>query len=220
MNEKLVLYVGEKNVSSWSMRAFLFLKLKGVEFEERTIRLSEDRDRRKRSEVSPTGKVPVLHHGGRVIPDSLAILEYLEETYPPPAHPALWPADPGERADARWLAATMHSGFMKLRESMSFNRCFLPRPPAASPEAMAEASEMLGLFQKVLARRKGGGPFLLGPFGGVDAMFAPAVVRLTAFQVPADGTPLAARYLPAVLEHPAVRAWMEPARALPPVESH
>src|SRR5574341_857896 len=103
MKDGLVIHIGEKNVSSWSMRAWVALVEKGVPFEERTIRLVEDHDRAQRREVSPTGRVPVLHHGEVVIPDSLAIIEYLEETFPPPAHPALWPADRKARARARWL---------------------------------------------------------------------------------------------------------------------
>lgn len=215
-----VLYVGEKNISSWSMRAFVALAHKEVPFEERPIRLSQDKERAQRRRVSPTGKVPVLHHKGRVVPDSLAIIEYLEEAFPPPTHPALWPQDAGERAHARWLSAAMHSGFMKLREGMSFNTCFLPRRPAPSVEAIADAAEMLALFESALKGKRSKGAFLFGPFGGVDAMYAPAVVRLTAYEVPTGSHPLAGAYLKDVLAHPPVRRWMDPARALPPVETY
>ncbi len=88
MKDDLILYVGEKNISSWSMRAFVALHAKGLPFEERTIPLREDKDRARRRKISPTGRVPVLHHGDLVVPDSLAIIEYLEETFPPPDHPA------------------------------------------------------------------------------------------------------------------------------------
>src|SRR5712691_10668070 len=108
----LVLYIGEKNVSSWSMRAYVAMTEKGLPFEERTISLEQDKDRSQRRRIGPTGRVPVLHHllEGKeplVIPDSLAIIEYLEETFPAPAHPALWPSETRQRAHARWLAATM-----------------------------------------------------------------------------------------------------------------
>jgi glutathione S-transferase len=51
---------------------------------------------------NPLGKVPVLEEdGGLVLPESLVIMEYLEERYP---EPALWPADAAERALGRlWL---------------------------------------------------------------------------------------------------------------------
>ena len=216
--DALQLYVGEKNISSWSMRAFIALRVKGVPFEETTIPLREDKDRARRRRVSPTGKVPVLHHGSLVIPDSLAIIEYLEEIFPAPAHPALWPSDRAARAHARWLAAAMHSGFMKLREGMSFNLCFLPEPPDPGAEALSEAAEMLSLWEQALRRKpSGAASFLFGAFGGVDAMYAPAVVRLKAFRAPTAETPLAAAYMDAVLAHGAVKRWLDAARALPPV---
>jgi len=212
----LVLYIGEKNVSSWSMRAQVALTFKkSVPFEERVISLLEDLDRSERLKIGPTGRVPVLHHGGRVIPDSLAILEYLEEAFPSPDYPALWPEDIDARARARWLAAAMHSGFAKLRESMSFNLCFLPTPPAASPGALEEAREVLGLWEGAFAARTLPGPFLVGPFSGADVIFAPVTWRLTAFRVPAGEE--AAAYMAAVLDHPAVRPWMDAAHALEPV---
>jgi len=220
MADRLVLYIGEKNISSWSMRGYLALVEKGLDFEEREIPLRQDKDRARRRIVSPTGKVPVLHHNDRVVPDSLAIIEYLEETFPPPKFPALWPSDPDERAHARWLSAAMHSGFMSMREGMPFNLCFLPKPPKPPAAAVAEAEEMLAFFEGALSKKKSAGPFLFGPFGAVDIMFAPAVVRLTSFGISTARTPKAAAYMSAVLGHSSVRRWMDPARALPPVETY
>jgi glutathione S-transferase len=219
MATDLILYVGEKNISSWSMRGWLAVTHKGVPFEERTIALKEDKDRSRRRKVSPTGRLPVLHHGSIVVPDSLAIIEYLEETFPAPAHPALWPAERAARAHARWLAAAMHSGFMKVREGMSFNTCFLPKRKPAGAEALQEAAEMLALFEDTLARG-GAGPFLFGSLGAVDAVYAPAIVRLVAYEVPTASTPKAAAYLRAVLAHEPVRRWLDAARALPPAETY
>src|SRR5262245_27828748 len=174
VSDKLVLYIGEKNVSSWSMRPWVTMTEKEIPFEERTISLVADTDRHRRREIGPTGRVPVLHHlrdGEKplVIPDSLAIIEYLEEVYGPPAHVPLWPTDRRRRAEARWLAAAMHSGFAKLREGMSFNLTFLPQPPPAPPAALADAAEMLGYWEDALAAKTEPGPFLFGTFGAVDA---------------------------------------------------
>lgn len=220
MSETPVLYVGEKNISSWSMRAWVALTHKGVPFEERTIPLIEDKDRAARREVSPTGKVPVLHHGGMKIPDSLAIVEYLEEAFPGPKYPALWPADPKQRAHARWLAAAMHSGFPKVREHMSFNWCFVPTPPTPPADALDEAKEMLRYWEDALATNPAGGPYLFGAFTAADAMYAPAAVRLSSFKVSTAATPRAAAYMAAVLQAPAVRGWVEAAHRLPPRETY
>jgi glutathione S-transferase len=219
MSHKPVLYIGEKNVSSWSMRAWVALRHKGVDFEERTISLLADQDRSLRRRVSWTGKVPVLHHDGLAIPDSLAIFEYAEDTWPAPGHAALWPSDRRERAQARSLAAIMHSGFPRLRESMSFNLCFLPRRPTPTPGALVEAQEMLAAFETALAAKTSPGPFLFGAFCGADAAFAPAVFRLTSFGVSTAATPLARAYASALLDYPAVKEWLDAARLLAPVEN-
>jgi len=221
MSERPVLYVGEKNVSSWSMRGWVALTWKGVPFEERTILLTQDKTRAERRKVSPTGKLPVLHHGGLVIPDSLAIIEYLEETFPPPSYPALWPSDRTLRVRARWLAASMHSGFTAVREGMSFNLCFLPRVPDASPQAMTEAQEVLALWEDAIARpERRGGPYLCGAFCAADVMFATMAVRLKAFDVPTSDFPRAREYVNAVLAAPPVAAWLDEARKLPPRETY
>ena len=211
--EPLALYIGERNVSSWSMRAWVALRHKGLPFEEREIPLLADRDRSERRKISLTGRVPVLHHGRIVVPDSLAILEYVEEAFAPPEYPALWPSDPERRAHARWLAATMHAGFPELRRSMSFHLCFLPERPRPTALAVSEAEEMVSLWNDALSRY--GGPFLVGDFGGADIFYAPAVVRLKAFAVPV-ARPVA-EWMERVLDHPPVAAWMEVARSLPPV---
>jgi len=221
MSEKPVLYIGEKNVSSWSMRAWVALTWKGVPFEERTILLTQDKTRVERRKVSPTGKLPVLHHGGLVIPDSLAIIEYLEEAFPPPSYPALWPADRALRARARWLAASMHSGFMKVRDGMSFNLCFLPRVPEATSDALAESQEVLALWEASLTRpERRGGPYLCGAFCAADVMFATMAVRLSAFGIPTSDYPHAREYLSAVLAAPPVKAWLDEAKKLPPRETY
>ena len=54
--------------------------------------------------VNPAGLVPALDIGGRVLTQSLAILDYLDETAP---EPPLLPADPLPRAEARALALTL-----------------------------------------------------------------------------------------------------------------
>lgn len=221
MSNQPILYVGEKNISSWSMRGWVALTWKGIPFEERTILLIGDKDRAQRRKVSPTGKLPVVHHGGLVIPDSLAIIEYLEEAFPPPAYPALWPADRAERARSRWLAAAMHSGFMKIRDGMSFNLCFLPQRPTPPADAMAEAQEVLALWEASLARpERKGGPYLCGAFSGADVLFATMAARLKAFKVPTAAYPLAGAYIDAVLAAPPVKAWMDQARAMTPVEAY
>jgi len=57
---------------------------------------------------NPAGKVPVLRHDGRILSESQAICEYLEETVPTPA---LMPREPGARYEVRRLCAWFDDKF-------------------------------------------------------------------------------------------------------------
>lgn len=56
----LTLVIGNKNYSSWSLRAWLFLKQVGVPFQEVRVPLCTDRTRSQLANYSPSGLVPVL----------------------------------------------------------------------------------------------------------------------------------------------------------------
>src|SRR5438067_5873497 len=80
-------------------RVRIVLAEKGVEYESVEIDLA-DRPAWL-YEKNPSGKVPVLEEDGFVLPESVVIMEYLEERYP---DPPLLPADPGDRALVRlWI---------------------------------------------------------------------------------------------------------------------
>src|SRR6059058_409215 len=84
----------------YAARARIVLAEKGLEYDAVEIDLG-DRPAWL-YEKNPLGKVPVYEEeGGFVLPESWVIMEYLEERFP---EPALWPADPAERALGRlWL---------------------------------------------------------------------------------------------------------------------
>src|SRR4051794_36289598 len=102
------LYIGNKCFSSWSLRPWIAMKQAGILFDETVIRLRAPDTAANLAKVSPTGTVPVLHHDGKVIWETLAILEYLAELYP---QARLWPEDRDARAFARSVSSEMHSGF-------------------------------------------------------------------------------------------------------------
>ena len=112
---RLTLVIGNKNYSSWSLRAWLALKRTGAPFREQVFHLAEPGVREKIAERSPNAKVPSLRHGDLVIWDSLAIGEYLAEQFP---DAGLWPEESAARAVARAVTAEMHAGFAALRSHM------------------------------------------------------------------------------------------------------
>ena len=112
------LFIANKNYSSWSMRPWIAMKVKQIEFEESFQQFDEQNQHKHFQDFSPTGKVPVLMEGNLVVWDSLAILEYLADVH---ADKNLWPRDLKQRAQARAIANEMHSGFMGLRSECPMN---------------------------------------------------------------------------------------------------
>ena len=196
----MLLVIGNKNYSSWSLRPWIALKVLGVPFEEKRIALRRPETRTEILRHSPAGRVPVLKDGDTVVWDSLAILEYLAEKYP-----TLWPGDRAERAKARSMAAEMHSGFPALREHMSMNTRKHYAGKGRTPESMADVARIDEIWSEAK------GPFLFGAFGAADAMYAPVVLRFRTYAVEVRKK----SYLDAMLALPAMREWIEAAEREP-----
>jgi maleylacetoacetate isomerase len=100
--------------SSSAYRVRLALNLKGIDYEQRAVHLVRDGGEQKQPEyraLNPLGLVPALRHGDRVIVQSVAICEYLEELFP---QPALLPAGAAQRARARAMVQTIASEIQPL----------------------------------------------------------------------------------------------------------
>lgn len=205
----LTLYVGSKRYSSWSLRPYVALVQSGLAFDCKTILLDRETTKAEIASVSPAGKVPVLHHDGLVIWDSLAICEYVNELAPD-AH--LWPADRAARAKARSISAEMHSGFAPLRSHMSMDVVNDRRGQGHTPEALADARRIMAIWNEAIAAS--GGPFLFGAFSIADAMFAPVTTRFTTYGVELDST--SRHYVETVAALPAMQAWRRDAANEPP----
>lgn len=203
------LVIGDKNYSSWSLRPWLLMTQAGIGFDEAGIRLRQPDTRQQALAHSPSGKAPALKHQGLLIWDSLAIAEYLAELFP---HRHLWPRDVAARARARSISAEMHSGFQALRSHLPMD--IIGRHPGKGLEAEGVAGDIervRHIWRDARSQYGAGGPFLFGPFGIADAMFAPVVSRFTTYDVPVDAQCRA--YMEAVWNLPAMRKWIEGARA-------
>ncbi len=204
---ELTLVVGDKNLSSWSMRPYLALKHVGVPFKEVVIILDQPDTAARIATHSPTGRVPVLLDGDVRVWDSLAIIEYLAERFPE-AH--LWPEGRAARALARSVCAEMHSGFPALRSNMSMN-VTARRPLAEIPAPVQkEVSRIEDLFRTCRSAHGAGGPFLFGAFSAADCFFAPVVVgRFVPYAARVDAD--TRTYMDAVIAHPVIAQWIKDA---------
>ncbi|KAB7623669.1 glutathione S-transferase family protein [Alkalilimnicola sp. S0819] len=200
---QLTLVIGNKNYSSWSLRAWLVLRQAGVEFEELRIPLYRPESRERVLPYSPTGLLPALRDGELRVWDSLAICEYLAERFP---EKQLWPEDKGERAAARALAAEMHAGFPALRRELPMNcRLHMGHYPI-SEDVEADIARIREIWRGCLERSAARGPWLFGQFSIADAMYAPVALRFHSYGVELDGPEAA--YRDHILRLPAIEEWM------------
>lgn len=202
----LTLVIGNKAYSSWSLRPWLLLAHGAVAFDEVRIPLYRDDSAAALADWSPTGKVPVLIDGDLVIPESLAIVEYVAERFPQRCG---WPRDVAARAVARAASAEMHAGFAALRSEMPFN-CRSRRQVTLSAAARQDVQRVQALWADCRERFGADGPWLFGGFCPADAMFAPVALRFVTYGVALD--PPARAYVDAVASHPAIAAWTGAAR--------
>jgi glutathione S-transferase len=201
------LVIGDKNVSSWSMRPWLVLKHFGIPFEEIMIRLARPDSSANILAHSPSGKVPCLvTDAGDAVWESLAIMETLAELFP---QHAMWPRDATARVHARSISAEMHAGFADLREQMSMNIQRQAFGQELTAGALANVKRIDVIWRNCLTAH--GGPFLFGnEFGIADAMFAPVVMRFNSYAPKLSETALA--YCASVTALPVVAEWIEGAR--------
>lgn len=202
----LTLVIGNKNYSSWSLRAWLALQLTEAEYEEVLVPLYRPDSRQCLLSHSPTGKVPVLKCDDGTIWDSLAIAEYLAETFPE-AH--LWPRGEAARAFARSACAEMHSGFSALRSHLPMDlRRNQPLSEVPS-EVVEDIRRICAIWAECRTRFGQDGPFLFGHASIADAFYAPVAGRLRSYAValPAD----AEAYVETIYQWPAFQRWYQAA---------
>jgi len=197
------LYIANKNYSSWSLRPWILMRALSIAFEERLVVFEEGSNWKRFRAFSPNGRVPCLHDGGKVVWDSLAIIEYLAER-----HSGVWPADAGARAWARSVACEMHAGFAELRSHCPMN-CGLRVTLHQITEALAaDIARIDEIWSE--GRAKFGGPYLAGAdFSAADAFFAPVVFRVQTFGLPLGDA--ARAYAEFMLRHPALQQWYDAA---------
>ena len=211
----LKLYIGNKNYSSWSMRPWVLLRQLQIPFEEAMVRFDsfegDSAFKRVIAGLNPAGKVPVLVDDGFAVWDTLAITEYVAESFP---DKGVWPRDRQARARARSVCAEMHSGFSALRSHCPMNvEAMLPevgvRVWSEQPAVRSDVQRIVSMWSGLLEQH--GGPLLFGPFSAADAYFAPVCLRLKTYALPVPET--IAAYVARVLALPGVKAWTDDALA-------
>ncbi len=206
----LKLVVANKAYSSWSLRPWILMTHFRIPFEDVTISMDQPETRAEMLKHAPTGKCPSLHDGKIAVWESLAIIEYVAETYP---EKAIWPRAKAARAHARSLANEMHAGFSALRQACPANFRRKPKAIPLSGEVQADIARIEAAWAHARETFGKAGPFLFGRFSAADAMFAPVVNRFHVYDI-AVGKGTRA-YMDAIMALPAWKAWIAAAEAEP-----
>lgn len=200
---KTKLIIGNKNYSSWSLRAWFLLREADIDFDEHRIALDVEDTARQIAEFSPAGKVPVLLLDDMAVWDSLAIAETVAERWP---DKQLWPEDAAARAHARSISAEMHSGFGELRSRMPMNCRAMGRRVALPDELTSDIDRVFDIWSDCHRRYGDKDSWLFGEFSIADAMYAPVVLRLRTYGI---NLPESARYYAnRVLQSEAMQEWL------------
>lgn len=205
---RATLTITSKNLSSWSLRGWLLVRFAGLDFEEKIVPADDPTMRADLLLLSSSIRVPSLTHDGIAIWDTLAIAEYLGETFP---KSGLLPRNRAMRAHCRAICGEMHSGFTALRSSLPMNiKAHFPGFKVWS-RAQADIDRIAEIWNECLSAH--GGPFLFGERSMADAMYAPVCTRFQTYDVTLDA-PCAA-YCERMLALPEMVEWMDAARQEP-----
>jgi glutathione S-transferase len=138
------LYVDAQYLSPYAMSAYVALLEKAIPFSTMTIDLdAEEQHKPPFRNRSLTRRVPTLEHQGLHLSESSAITEYLEEVFPPPNYPAIYPMEPIARAKARQIQAWLRSDLLPIREERPTTVIFLTPTSRPLSEKARTAAEKL-----------------------------------------------------------------------------
>lgn len=219
-----LLIIGNKNYSSWSLRAWLLLKAFEIKFDEQSIELFDKSALPVLKAHAPTGKVPVLVSGEGdnkvTVWDTLAIAMYANSFL---TDKDIWTGnlksevnrdDNRHRIDSAYcqsIVAEMHSGMTGIRNEMPMNiRAIAKIQP--SKTCLADIARIEAIFADCLKGRPTD-CYLFGAFTVADAFFAPVVLRLQTYANVSGLTlqPTTQQYCKTMLNNSHINAWVQAA---------
>ena len=202
----LTLYGDALWESPYVCSVFVSLREKGIPFETKPLDLAKGEQRDPSfAQRSITAKVPAIENDGFWLTESMAILEYIEERFPAPQHPPIFPATIEERARARQLLGWLRFGTDHLRSERPTSSIFFGalRTPL-SQRARADADALIRFIHLFL---RDGETTLFPTWTVCDAEVALALHRLL---INGDDVPADVRaYAVANWKRPAMRAYVE-----------
>jgi len=205
---RATLTISSKNYSSWSLRGWLLCRMAGLDFDEKPVDIDDPENRQELLLLAPSVRVPRLAHDGVEVWDTLAIANYLNETFP---KAGLLPIERKARAHCRSVSGEIHSGFYNLRSALPMNLKARHERFKIFSGARPDVARIREIWTECL--RASGGPFLFGTPTMADAMYAPVCTRFRTYAVELDDPCRA--YCDTIFDWAPMREWTEGALAEP-----
>jgi glutathione S-transferase len=206
------LVIANRNYSSWSFRAWLFLTESKIDFEEIKIPLFTEAWSREVARYSSAGRVPVLLDDDITVWDTMAIIEYVRDRN---RNAVAWPQSRRMYAHAWSVSAEMHSGFLAVRDELPQNIRARNKLELSqlSDSCRKEISRIDEIWAECRRNYGDSGQWLFGEFSVADIMFAPVALRFVTYSIQISDK--AQEYVNAVLGSASVRQWVKAAREEP-----
>lgn len=201
----LQLITGDRNFSSSSLRAWLLLQEFDIAFTEIVLELYKNDSAEKVGMYSPSLQVPVLIHDDIKVWDSLAICEYLSETF---LEFQGWPMNAKKRAAARSICTELHSDFQHFKKEWPMN-CQISVKMKPTETIEKEIARLDSIIYCCRRKYGDGGEYLFGKFSIADCMFAPFAISLQAYGADLSGQ--SQNYLTTLLNNPHMQWWLDQA---------
>jgi glutathione S-transferase len=209
---ELTLYVDENYDSPWAMSAFVALEEKQLPYTLKTKSLSK-KETFAADFPSRTKKIPALQRGDFCLAESMAITEYLAESFPFPKHPRLYPENLEERATCREVQLFLRTDFMALRQERPTTTIWFARATTPlSPAAQEAATKLVSAIEPLLAH---GRPTLFANWCIADADLTVMLQRLNLNGHPLP--PTLKNYADANWQRPSVAKWNALSRGATPL---
>jgi len=194
--------------SSAAFRLRIAMNLKGIAYETELVNLQAgDQSAEAYRRVNPQGRVPALVDGDAVLVQSLAIIEYLDETHP---RPPLLPADALGRARVRGIANLIACDIHPLN-NLAVLQYLTGTLGASTDERDAWyrhwVKEGLDAVEAMLAGSRDTGVFCHGDAPGLaDICLVPQIFNAQRFDCPLGGCPTVMRVFESCMALPAFDA--------------
>jgi glutathione S-transferase len=203
------LVIANRNYSSWSLRAWLYLTESNIRFDEIRIPLFTDDWQSEVAKYSPAGRLPVLLDDDIAVWDTMAIIGHLLEKHPQAVG---WPRSAAARAHARSIAAEMHSGFFAVRDELPQNLRARNKIDQGrlSDACRKQIVRIDHIWADCRSSYGDAGEWLFGELSIADIFYIPVALRFMTYSI--EVSDLARQFVSAVQAADSVRQWIEAAR--------